>query len=365
MSIAVGENLARNVENLENFERLLFHAKDKLLSNKNAVVCGEFWKTFEQEVNSALVSSKNILGLDSWNIEYIGGHKFPDIVAHINSKQAFGIEVKTISSKEKSWKVMGGSIMESTRIPDVERIHVFCAKQNPFEIKYRLFEDCVENVAVTHSPRYLLDLDLDVKSSLFSKINRSYDDVREMQNPFDAFKDYIVEQKKSSVKKQPKDDDIWWYSASSSQFSPQELESQKLAVQIVDSEIQFWNELKKEDKDFLLANLLIVSPSIIEGNYNRAAKWLLQTHGIINPSFRDTFSAGGQDYVLGIKVPRIIVNIEDSKNILIEIFNSRPLPKAAYEHWKDQIENIKRKDFTDSAKKVLMQIVQEIGKAVH
>lgn len=362
MSIAVGENLIKNFSNLEKFKHLLSYAKEQLLSNKSFAARGEFWKTFEQEVHSALVSSKNTLGFDSWNIEYIGGHKFPDIVAHINSKQAFGIEVKTISSNENSWKVMGGSIMESTRIPDVERIHVFCAKQKPFEIKYRPFEDCVENVAVTHSPRYVLDLDIKTESSLFSKINKSYDDIREMQNPFDAFKDYILEQKKSRVKKQTKDEDLWWYSPSSAQFSPQELEVQKLADQIVDLEIQFWNDLKKEDKHYLQAKLLIVSPSIIEGNYNRASKWLLQTHGIINPSFRDTFSAGGKVYISGTKVPRIIANINNCKDTLIEIFNAKPFPRAIYEHWKNQIENIKK--FSDSEKKVLVQIVQEIGNSI-
>ena len=64
---------------------------------------------------------------------------------------------------------MGGSIMESTRIPDVSRIHVFCARQKPFEIKYRSFEECVEDVAVTHSPRYMLDMDVSNNQSLFKR----------------------------------------------------------------------------------------------------------------------------------------------------------------------------------------------------
>ena len=134
MSIAIGENLTCDKATLYNFERLLSCTKDRLLKNSDGIIKGDFWKTFEIEVNKALIASKDDVGLNDWKIEYIGGHKFPDIVARINEKQSLGVEVKTISTRNSSWKIMGGSIMESTRIPDVSRIHVFCAKQKPFEI---------------------------------------------------------------------------------------------------------------------------------------------------------------------------------------------------------------------------------------
>lgn len=64
-----------------------------------------------------------------WNIEYLGGHKFPDIIARINQQRSFGVEVKTLSQSNENWNVMGGSIMETTAEKDVSRIHVFCAKK--------------------------------------------------------------------------------------------------------------------------------------------------------------------------------------------------------------------------------------------
>ena len=50
------------------------------------------------------------------SIEVIGGQKFPDIVA----KKFYGIEVKTTT--QNHWKTTGNSVLESTRVDDVERI---------------------------------------------------------------------------------------------------------------------------------------------------------------------------------------------------------------------------------------------------
>ena len=50
------------------------------------------------------------------SIELIGGQKFPDIVA----KKYYGIEVKTTT--QNHWKTTGNSVLESTRVEDVERI---------------------------------------------------------------------------------------------------------------------------------------------------------------------------------------------------------------------------------------------------
>ena len=129
-SFAIGENININeVKVKKTFDNLLSLAKDKLESQPAVSQKKDFWKSFEEDVHVALLESSKDLHIP-WKIEYISGHKFPDIVARINEKQALGIEVKTISTRNKSWKVMGGSIMESTRIPDVSRIHIFALNKN-------------------------------------------------------------------------------------------------------------------------------------------------------------------------------------------------------------------------------------------
>ena len=361
-TFAIGENINNKEASVkETFERLLCLTKEKLESRSSISQKRDFWKSFEEDVHIALLESSKDLHIP-WEIKYISGHKFPDIVARINEKQALGIEVKTISTRNKSWKVMGGSIMESTRIPDVSRIHIFCAKQKPFKIKYKPFEECVENVAVTHSPRYMLDMDATKQNSLFSKLGKTYDEIRQMKNPFDAFKDFIVEQRKSNLKKRKIEDDFWWYSPSSNQINTMELEDQKFANEMVGLEMQFWNQLARDEQHFLRAYLLTSFPSIVEGNYNEASRWLLQTQGVINPSFRDTFSAGGKQILSGIKVPKIIYNIACWKDDLINILNEKDIPQQYFEHWKARVLSVNK--FSSEEKEVLKKILADIGKKI-
>ena len=69
------------------------------------------------------------------SIELIGGQKFPDIVA----KKYYGIEVKT--TKQNHWKTTGNSVLEGTRVDNVERIYMLFAKlANPIEFRCRHYE---------------------------------------------------------------------------------------------------------------------------------------------------------------------------------------------------------------------------------
>lgn len=69
----------------------------------------------EDDVKSAL--EECAIGTPFENtIEKISGQKFPDIVA----AKFYGVEVK--STKENHWTSTGSSILETTRVADVERI---------------------------------------------------------------------------------------------------------------------------------------------------------------------------------------------------------------------------------------------------
>ena len=91
------------------------------------------------------------------NIELVSGQKFPDIVSYVNRNKAFGLEVKTTSTN--NWKSVGGSIFESTRVENVEHIYMFFGKLvTPVEYICKSYQDCLYDVAITHSPRYLIDM---------------------------------------------------------------------------------------------------------------------------------------------------------------------------------------------------------------
>jgi hypothetical protein len=89
------------------------------------------------------------------SIELISGQKFPDIIA----KKYYGVEVKT--TKQNHWTTTGNSVLESTRVDDIERIYMLFGKMfKPIEFLCKPYEDCLSDVVVTHSPRYLINMQL-------------------------------------------------------------------------------------------------------------------------------------------------------------------------------------------------------------
>ncbi len=102
------------------------------------------------------VMSRNAKGTPFENsIELISGQRFPDIIAN----KFYGVEVKT--TKQNHWTTTGNSVLEGTRVDGIERIFMLFGKMvNPVEFKCRPYEDCLSEVVVTHSPRYLINMDL-------------------------------------------------------------------------------------------------------------------------------------------------------------------------------------------------------------
>ena len=89
------------------------------------------------------------------SIELISGQKFPDIIAN----RFFGVEVKT--TKQNHWRTTGNSVFEGTRVDGIERIFMLFGKmKSPIEFKWRAYEECLSEIVVTHSPRYLIDMNL-------------------------------------------------------------------------------------------------------------------------------------------------------------------------------------------------------------
>ena len=93
---------------------------------------------------------------------YAWGHAFPDIVIDFPNGEKYGIEVKSSSSPtSKSWKINGNSVLGSTK-EDVIDTYVIFGKTaiGNQGFRFKRYEDAVANVAVTHSPRYTIDMDI-------------------------------------------------------------------------------------------------------------------------------------------------------------------------------------------------------------
>lgn len=234
------------------------------------------------------------------SIQVIGGQKFPDIVA----KKFYGIEVKTTT--QNHWKTTGNSVLESTRVGDVERIFMLFAKlANPIEFKCRPYEECLSEVVVTHSPRYLIDMNLPIGKTIFDKMNTPYDVLRKKENPLG----HVVEYYKSKLKS---GEQLWWIDNNNTS----------------NLSIKMWKNIDKEKQKEIIARVMVYFIEIFGNNnrtkYERIPAWLVAREGIVTPSMRDSFSAGGKgELLVGNKlhknVPKIFLNLIDNLNLVLEI----------------------------------------------
>ena len=305
-------------------DELNVHAKKS--SKKVATLLGRNLEPYVKDVMTDLA-----VGTVFENtIELIGGQKFPDIIA----KKYYGIEVKTTT--QNHWKTTGNSVLESTRVDNVERIFMLFAKlASPIEFRCRPYEEVLSEVVVTHSPRYLIDMNLEQGKTIFDKIKIPYDALRKNENPIRPIVDYY----KSKLKP---GEELWWMDS----------ENNSKPSSIV---IKIWNNLSAREKQELKNRSMIYFPELF-GNSNdkfgRLAIWLVTREAVVCPNVRDLFTAGGKsDCVIGNKmyqkVPRIFLNLFDNlPNIVEAIMQTSAFELSEY--WEIQTtDNTKLFDWID------------------
>lgn len=232
-------------------------------------------------------------------IQKISGHHFPDIVA----KKLYGVEVK--STKANHWTSTGSSILESTRVEGVERIYLTFGKLGkPVEFLSRPYEDCMSGIAVTHMPRYLIDMRLKKGETIFDQMNIPYDELRKMSNPIPCVSKYY----KSKLKP---GESLWWAGEEEHSAPPV---------------IRFWCNLSLSEKRELIAKGFALFPEVVLGQYNHFSKWLVQEQSVINPNVRDSFSAGGRVIMKdsegkGVETYKVFSTIEKHSDLIERILH--------------------------------------------
>lgn len=212
------------------------------------------------------------------DIILVSGHSFPDIMAG----KYYGVEVK--STKENKWTSVGSSIVESTRDQYVEDIYMMFGKLGGDipEFKFRPYQDCLSNIAVTHSPRYMIDMEIKEKSeeTIFEKIHMSYSDFHKTNDKIEVVRDYYI----NHARKEGKHEMPWWVG--------------KKTIDAIDNgevpTIRLFNLLNVCEKADLKAQMTILFPQVLLGEYDEAALWLCTHRYFLCMNVRDFFSAGGQ-----------------------------------------------------------------------
>jgi hypothetical protein len=248
------------------------------------------------------------------SIELIGGQRFPDIIAN----KYYGVEVKTTT--QNHWKTTGNSVLESTRVENIERIFMLFAKlASPIEFRCRPYEECLSEVVVTHSPRYLIDMNLEKGKTIFDKIKTPYDLLRRKENPIKP----IVEYYKGRLKP---GEDLWWIGQDNNRPSG-------LVIRI-------WNNLSKSEKQDLKNRAMVYFPEIFSSTnkkYERLPVWLVTHQSVVCPNIRDLYTAQGKGEILiGTRmyknVPRIFLNLLENLKLIVDIIDQTSSNELS-EYW--------------------------------
>lgn len=304
--------------------------------------------------NVALVKSKSPSELEKWsekvikeacvctpfspeNVRLVSGNRFPDIVAETH----YGVEVK--STTKNHWISTGSSIVESTRDLNVENIYMLFGKMGGEvpEFKCKPYQSVLSDIAVTHSPRYLINMNLKESETIFSKMNISYDELRTSKDAIEKVRKYY----RQKAKLENKAEMPWWLTSDN-------------VDRPLSLNVKLWNTLPEQEKKELKAKCLILFPEILSvkqsaDKYHQAILWLCSYCQVVVPNIRDLFSAGGRiksvnGVVLKESKPKILKNIvelsdevkrllinpaEDMLELIAE-FNPLLLKKAKYyDNW--------------------------------
>lgn len=266
--------------------------------------------------NIALKALKDVAPQTSFSaesIELVSGLHFPDIQAAGH----FGVEVK--STKSDSWTSTGSSIVESTRIPDVSRIYMLFAKlggETP-EFRCRPYEQCLSNIAVTHAPRYLIDMNLadDGGENIFEKMSVDYDTFRLLgeKEKISSVRKYYMRVNQAKGKYEMP----WWMGDTESEVSSSIM-------------IRFFSDLTISEKDDIRARMFILFPELFsskQDKYKRSALWMCSRYSVICSNLRDTFSAGGKMEEIGgvkfkHKMPQVLNNLYQYRKLIRKLLSN-------------------------------------------
>lgn len=250
-------------------------------------------------------------------VERTGPHGFPDIIAH----RFFGVEVK-MTIKDQ-WTSTGNSVLETLRAEDVDRIYIMFGKfGGKPDIRYRLYHECLPEVSVTHSPRYKINMDLELGKSIFDKIGVDYDTLRSDPNPIQKIKDYYRKQLKDG-------EELWWIDQDAEERS-------------VSPIIRPFRSLKSVEQNNFILESMILFPGIFGNSntkYERAAAYLIAEYNAVSASFRDLFTAGGQKKIKiegkSILVPKVAYNLHAMAALIVDKIKTISDTKLSY-YWRTE-----------------------------
>ena len=311
MALIVGDN--GPLGSISRFEGVL--SKVKALLEEDSAENPDYYLSrnatdFEKDVEERMNEASSGTEFEGSIQRYSGG-RFPDIVA----RKVFGVEVKT--SRTNGWRTIGNSILESTRVEGVESTYILFGRlTDPLEFRFRRYEECLVDIVVTHYPRYLIDMDAHEGEAIFDRMGITYRDLRGSGNPIPAVREHYKKKLLSEG------ESLWWLDTGG--------ESTRPTPAVIRTGLK--NQVEKE---LIRAQAFALFPEVLGPStrkYSGLVLWLLSEHGIVLPSLRDLFSAGGMVEIGGERMPKVYKYLFESLDkipgILVDLDE-----ELLAEHW--------------------------------
>ena len=266
-------------------------------------------KNIEDKLQNNKIRDKDVkkmTGTDFENVVYGGlieagfkeeeishsSQKFPDfILEDLNDGDKIGLEVKKTDSAK--WEVIGGSIYESLK-NDIEDTYVIMAKlggDKP-EVRLRKYEECIDDLKVTHSPRFYLNLDLEEGEDYLTRNDAK--DLLELSG------DELNRKIRKLLRTQKS---TWWSEGETVAFA----------------------DLPQEEKGIYLNEGIALFPEVFKGDYRKFTPWLVYSCFVWCGNVRDIFSAGGNKYVEDMHIYvsaimyRTLQNVENIRQRIVDM----------------------------------------------
>lgn len=149
------------------------------------------------------------------------------------------------------------------------------------QFKCRPYEDVLYDIAVTHSPRYLIDMEIEKEETIFSKMHTTYDEFRNSDDAISKVRKYYREK----ARKEGKAEMPWWITKENIE-SPQSFN------------LNLWNTLSPSKRHVLKCMCMILftealTPKQLKTKYDQTSLWLCSYNQVVMPNIRDLYSAGG------------------------------------------------------------------------
>lgn len=317
------------------FERLMKLTEDEMnnIARNDCSKYASISSSQLEDVSVEIIKSQcKYTAFNPDNVHLISGQRFPDIIA----EDYYGVEVK--STTGTTWQSTGSSIVESTRIKSVERIYMLFGKlggEIP-EFRCKPYEDVLYDITVTHSPRYLINMDITPEQTIFKKMGTTYDELRTSKDSINRVRQYY----RNIAIKGNKKEMPWWLTSDNIEHTGH-------------MNIKLWSTLDIEEKKRLTSLILILFPETMKSKYTDAALWLCSYAQVVNHCMRDLYSAGGKItmvndsvcprpfkhlYATIVELSSIVKSILDNPSVdelelLKEFKNDLYLSKHRYETW--------------------------------